>query len=232
MASNKSPPLQNSKTNVTFVVSSKNSNNSTMFGCFIVKCVAISPSSPKRYRMSLGSNRFFRTIFAARSGFSRESALTFFGQQRHTRPKVPSPNGPWPTNVYFWSNSLASSSTCSSSSNSCRNKFEQLSSRTRPSPCKPVVLPPRPPRPPETSSATAGVVAPDASTSAFVTSGARDSPSANPRVLKWDCDKADEEFRFITVPSIDIDGHRSRIVGSNMSAPSARSPPGGCSLSG
>mmetsp|Transcript_9596 Transcript_9596/g.27780 ORF Transcript_9596/g.27780 Transcript_9596/m.27780 type:complete len:204 (+) Transcript_9596:768-1379(+) len=203
-----------------------------MFGCFMVRCVAISPSSPKRYLMSRGSNRFFRTIFAARSGFSMLSAQ-FFGQQRHTRPKVPSPKGPWPTRVYFLSNSRDSSSSTCSSSNSCKNKLEQLSSRTSPSPVspwRPAQLPPRPPRLTATSSGVCGTSAP--STSVFVTSGADVSASLPPRFGRRECDIADEEVRFITLLNIVMEGTRSRMVGSNMSAPSARSPAGGCSRSG
>mmetsp|Transcript_116347 Transcript_116347/g.324180 ORF Transcript_116347/g.324180 Transcript_116347/m.324180 type:complete len:275 (-) Transcript_116347:705-1529(-) len=130
MASNKSPPRQYSNTSVTVPGSSKYSKSATMCGCFIVKCVLTSPSSPKRYCMSRGCKRDLRTILAARSLTTSPVAAAPLGTHLHTSPKVPSPSGPLPTSEYLSSNS--DTTLRSSSSPASRKRFEQLSSRTRP----------------------------------------------------------------------------------------------------
>mmetsp|Transcript_46264 Transcript_46264/g.110859 ORF Transcript_46264/g.110859 Transcript_46264/m.110859 type:complete len:242 (+) Transcript_46264:499-1224(+) len=131
IASNKSPPRQYSNTSVTVLGSSKYSKSAAMCGCFIVKCVLTSPSSPRRYRMSRGWRRDFRTIFAALSfTTSPTAAAPAFGTHLHTSPNVPSPRGPLPTSEYLSSNSDTTLE--SSISPASKKRFEQLSSRTRP----------------------------------------------------------------------------------------------------
>mmetsp|Transcript_5940 Transcript_5940/g.10191 ORF Transcript_5940/g.10191 Transcript_5940/m.10191 type:complete len:249 (-) Transcript_5940:569-1315(-) len=130
MASKRSPPRQYSKMSVTVLGSSKNSKSSQMWSCFMVRCNFISPSSPKRYFMSRGCKRAFRTIFAAISLSSRIT-LEDFGVHLQTKPKVPSPKGPFPTKAYLSSNSDLSG--CVSSGWMISSKrLEQLSSRTMP----------------------------------------------------------------------------------------------------
>mmetsp|Transcript_28705 Transcript_28705/g.81117 ORF Transcript_28705/g.81117 Transcript_28705/m.81117 type:complete len:230 (+) Transcript_28705:640-1329(+) len=122
MESKRSPPRQYSRTRVTLSASSKNSKRVTTCGCFSVMCVLISPSSPRRFRLSRWARRALRTIFAA---FSTPSAPAL-GAHLQTRPKVPSPRGPSPTREYLsvnWKEFMAISSV------GAANRLEQLSSR-------------------------------------------------------------------------------------------------------
>mmetsp|Transcript_420 Transcript_420/g.1031 ORF Transcript_420/g.1031 Transcript_420/m.1031 type:complete len:223 (+) Transcript_420:820-1488(+) len=165
--------------------------------------------------MSRGWSRAFRTIFAALSLTGSPSMAALFGTHRQTRPKVPSPSGPWPTSEYLSSNS-DDSLTISSESPELANKFEQLSSRTSP------------------PSVSASPVSSGRPPSASLTSGSGSplvTPSGPPIAAKSDFENArlsDRKTCECSERTL-MDGRRSRMVGANKSAPSA-SPVSGVSL--
>mmetsp|Transcript_88886 Transcript_88886/g.229289 ORF Transcript_88886/g.229289 Transcript_88886/m.229289 type:complete len:206 (-) Transcript_88886:1-618(-) len=175
--------------------------------------------------MSRGWSRALRTILAALALSSATSGL--FGLHLQTRPKVPSPSGPWPTNAYRFSNCEESWSNSSSTMLVSRNKFEQLSSRTKH--CSLMAL----------SEPTASRL--PASPLVLVMSGVSSGagllsmsiwPATPPRQDR-DAERIGSPPRLIFEPARPcmkasdrqlMDGRRSRIVGAKRSLPSAAAP--------